>query len=307
MYIYRKLEEELKKKRITKSDLGKILSISSRTIAKINKKERIQMVVLKKIANYLDCKPTDLFEYAYDNQILQVLKDEKKAKISGGLYHELQVKLTYNSNHIEGSSLSEDETRLIYETNTLISECVINVNDIIETYNHFRAIDYIIDCAMEPLNEDIIKHIHLLLKQNTVDSSLDWFAIGDYKKRPNVVGGKETIKPDKVKEAMKKLLKEYSLKKNLKIEDIIQFHAEFEKIHPFQDGNGRVGRLIALKECLRFNIVPFIILDKKKAFYYRALSQWDNNQNYLIDTCLDGQDEFKKILKGLDNVISNQF
>lgn len=307
MYIYRKLEEELKKKRITKSDLGKILSISSRTIAKINKKERIQMVVLKKIANYLDCKPTDLFEYAYDNQILQVLKDEKKAKISGGLYHELQVKLTYNSNHIEGSSLSEDETRLIYETNTLISECVINVNDIIETYSHFRAIDYIIDCAMEPLNEDIIKHIHLLLKQNTVDSSLDWFAIGDYKKRPNVVGGKETIKPDKVKEAMKKLLKEYSLKKNLKIEDIIQFHAEFEKIHPFQDGNGRVGRLIALKECLRFNIVPFIILDKKKAFYYRALSQWDNNQNYLIDTCLDGQDEFKKILKGLDNVISNQF
>ena len=307
MYIYRKLEEELKKKRITKSDLGKILSISSRTIAKINKKERIQMVVLKKIANYLDCKPTDLFEYAYDNQILQVLKDEKKAKISGGLYHELQVKLTYNSNHIEGSSLSEDETRLIYETNTLISECVINVNDIIETYSHFRAIDYIIDCAMEPLNEDTIKHIHLLLKQNTVDSSLDWFAIGDYKKRPNVVGGKETIKPDKVKEAMKKLLKEYSLKKNLKIEDIIQFHAEFEKIHPFQDGNGRVGRLIALKECLRFNIVPFIILDKKKAFYYRALSQWDNNQNYLIDTCLDGQDEFKKILKGLDNVISNQF
>ena len=300
MYIYRKLEEELKNKGITKSDLGKILSISSRTIAKINKKERIQMVVLKKIANYLDCKPTDLFEYAYDNQILQVLKDEKKAKISGGLYHELQVKLTYNSNHIEGSSLSEDETRLIYETNTLISECVINVNDIIETYNHFRAIDYIIDCAMEPLNEDIIKHIHLLLKQNTINSNLGWFAIGDYKKRPNVVGGKETIKPDKVKEAMKKLLKEYSLKKNLKIEDIIQFHAEFEKIHPFQDGNGRVGRLIALKECLRFNIVPFIILDKKKAFYYRALAEWDNNQNYLIDTCLDGQDEFKKLLEKLN-------
>jgi Fic family protein len=209
--------------------------------------------------------------------------------------------MTYNSNHIEGSKLSEDDTRLIFETRTIlpVGEAV-PVDDVIETSNHFRCIDYAIDKALEPLNEDIIKHFHFLLKQGTKDSMIDYFAVGDYKKRANVVGGRETCKPKDVPAAMKNLIDEYSSKKNISIEDIVEFHAEFEHIHPFQDGNGRVGRLIAFKECLRWNIIPFIIEDSKKAFYYRGLTNWRQEKGWLIDTCLDGQDTFKGILRMLD-------
>ncbi|HCT17388.1 MAG TPA: cell filamentation protein Fic [Ruminococcaceae bacterium] len=237
--------------------------------------------------------------YSYDN-ILQILREEKHAKISGGLYHELQVRMTYNSNRIEGSRLTEDQTRLIFETRTIDAGDGIPVDDIIETSNHFRAIDYVIDKATEPLSEEIIKHIHLLLKQGTRDSSLEWFAVGDYKRRANTVGGKETCKPGEVPKAMDKLVTGFNSKSNITIDDIIELHADFEYIHPFQDGNGRVGRLIALKECLRFNIIPFIIEDSKKAFYYRGLANWNQEKGWLRDTCLDGQDTFKRILRLLD-------
>ncbi len=208
--------------------------------------------------------------------------------------------MTYNSNHIEGSKLSEDQTRLIFETRTLDVADNISIDDIIETSNHFRAIDYVIDHALEPLTEDIIKHLHLLLKQSTKDSNLDWFAVGEYKKIPNIVGGREACKPAEVKSAMATLIREYQKKTNISINDIVEFHANFEFIHPFQDGNGRVGRLIALKECLRFNITPFIIEDSKKSFYYRGLSNWKKDKACLLDTCLDSQDTFRRLLKTLD-------
>jgi Fic family protein len=301
MYSYKPLETRLHAIGLNKSDLSTNLGISSRTIAKISKGEKIATNVLKKISNFLGCKIEDLFTEILDNHILQILRDEKNAKIKGGLYHETQVRMTYNSNHIEGSKLSEDDTRLIFETRTIlpVGEAV-PVDDVIETSNHFRCIDYAIDKALEPLNEDIIKHFHFLLKQGTKDSMIDYFAVGDYKKRANVVGGKETCKPKDVPAAMKNLIDEYSSKKNINIEDIVEFHAEFEHIHPFQDGNGRVGRLIAFKECLRWNIIPFIIEDSKKAFYYRGLTNWRQEKGWLIDTCLDGQDTFKEILRMLD-------
>lgn len=296
MYSYKPLEHKLKEVGLTKSGLAAKLGISSRTIAKISKGEKIANNVLVRIADFLRCRPGDLVKEVCDNHILQILREEKEAKISGGLYHELQVRMTYNSNHIEGSRLTEDQTRLIFETRTIDVGDGIPVDDIIETSNHFRAIDYVIDKALEPLSEDIIKRLHLLLKQGTKDSSLAWFAVGDYKKRANTVGGRETCKPSEVPEAMAKLVEGYNSKSDITIDDIIEFHADFEHIHPFQDGNGRVGRLIALKECLRFNVVPFIIEDSKKAFYYRGLANWDRETGWLKDTCLDGQDTFKRLL-----------
>lgn len=300
MYSYQTLENKLAERNLTKSDLTKELGISSRTISKMAKGEKIADHVLGKIAVFLGCDVADLCQYESDNPLLQTLRDEKNAKISGGIYHELQVRMTYNSNHIEGSKLSEDQTRLIFETNTIDAGDGIPVDDIIETANHFRAIDYVIDVAEEKLTEDIIKHLHLLLKQSTKDSDLSWFAVGDYKKRANVVGGKETAKPKDVPAKMQKLLADYEAKETVTVEDIIAFHSDFEHIHPFQDGNGRVGRLIALKECLRFGIVPFLIEDSKKAFYYRGLSEWSQEKGYLTDTCLDGQDTFRRLLTLFD-------
>ena len=301
MYSYKPLETRLHAIKLNKSDLSTKLGISSRTIAKISKGEKIATNVLKKISDFLGCQVEDLFLEILDNHILQIFKEEKNAKIKGGLYHEIQVRMTYNSNHIEGSKLSEDDTRLIFETRTILAlDEAVPVDDVIETSNHFRCIDYAIDKALEPLNEDIIKHFHLILKQGTKDSMIDYFAVGDYKKRANVVGGRETCKPKDVPAAMEKYIDEYSSKKNITIEDIIASHAEFDSIHPFQDGNGRVGRLIAFKECLRWNIIPFIIEDSKKAFYYRGLTNWEQEKGWLIDTCLDGQDTFKAILRMLD-------
>lgn len=234
------------------------------------------------------------------NIILQTLREEKEARMPGGLYHELQVRMTYNSNHIEGSTLTEDQTRLIFETNTVDAADGIPVDDILETVNHFRAIDFVIDNANESLSESLIKELHRLIKQGTKDSTLPWFAVGDYKKRANMVGGQETAKPSDVQNCMQSLLNDYSENKCMKIEDVIAFHWKFESIHPFQDGNGRVGRLVALKECLKHNIVPFIIEDSKKAFYYRGLREWENEKGYLTDTCLDGQDTFKRLLASLE-------
>ena len=256
--------------------------------------------MLKKIADFLGCKAEELCRLVSDNALLQTLRDEKSIRMSGGLYHELQVRMTYNSNHIEGSKLSEDQTRLIFETNTVDVGEGIPVDDIIETVNHFRTIDYVIDVAEKPLTESIIKELHRILKQSTKDSTLSWFAVGDYKKRPNVVGGRETVKPKDVPVRMKALLDDYAALPAVTVNDIIRFHYSFERIHPFQDGNGRVGRLVALKECLRYGVVPFIIEDSKKMFYYRGLSEWEQEPGYLTDTCLDGQDTFRKLMAMFD-------
>ena len=300
MFSYEGLNERLQVKGINKSDLTEFLGISSRTIAKISKGEKISARTMAKIADYLACDPADLYREITDNRILQILRDEKEAKISGGLYHELQVRMTYNSNHIEGSKLSEDQTRLIFETNTIDVGDGIPVDDILETVHHFRAIDYVIDVAEEALSEEIIKRLHYILKHDTADSRLSWFAVGDYKKRANMVGGRETAKPKDVPVRMKYLLEAYNAKKDVTIEDVIALHADFEYIHPFQDGNGRVGRLVCLKECLRHSIIPFIIEDAKKAYYYRGLSEWKNERGWLTDTCLDGQDTFKRLMDMLD-------
>jgi len=226
-----------------------------------------------------------------------VLKEEKRGQKRGGIYHKIQIELTYNSNHIEGSRLTHDQTRYIYETNTIgATDEGVRVDDIIETTNHFRCIDEIIENAKHQLTEKIIKQLHFILKTGTSDAKKDWFLVGEYKKLPNEVGGKETTLPEKVEEEMKKLLAEYNGKKKVTLEDIIEFHVQFERIHPFQDGNGRVGRLIMFKECLKHGIVPFIIEDELKMFYYRGLGEWNQEKGYLIDTCLSAQDKFKAYL-----------
>ena len=297
MISYDKLVKILKQNGLKKSDLTKVLGISSRTIVKIGKGERIADNVLRKIAEYFGCLVEDLYREVCDNPVLQVLREEMEAKISGGLYHETQVRLTYNSNRIEGSKLSEAQTRLIFETNTIGMEDGVPVDDIIETSNHFRAIDYVIEHAEEELTEDFIKELHRILKTATSDSRLSWFRVGDYKAKPNTVGGMPTIYPNQVCVEIQKLLTWYTGIERVAFENIVEFHHRFEKIHPFQDGNGRVGRLIAFKECLRHNIVPFIIEDSKKMFYYRGLREWNNECGFLIETCLDGQDTYKALLK----------
>ena len=229
--------------------------------------------------------------------LLDILQEQKASKYSGGIYHKTQIDLTYNSNHIEGSSLTHDQTRYIFETNIIgMEKDVLNVDDVIETANHFRCINMIIDNARAALTEKFIKELHLILKSNTSDSRKDLFAVGDYKKMPNEVGGVDTALPEEVADKIKALLTEYNGKEEKTFEDILDFHVKFERIHPFQDGNGRVGRLIMFKECLKYNIVPFIIEDNMKMFYYRGLKEWNNEKGYLIDTCLTAQDKYKAYL-----------
>ena len=229
--------------------------------------------------------------------LLDILQEEKSSGYSGGIYHKTQIELTYNSNHIEGSSLTHEQTRYIFETNTIdVENGSLNVDDVIETANHFRIVSLIIDNAKSTLTQEFIKKLHLLLKNGTSDSRKDWFAVGGYKKLPNEVGGMNTTLPEEVPEKMKELLNEYNVKEEKSLEDILDFHVKFEKIHPFQDGNGRVGRLIMLKECLKYNIVPFIIEDDLKMFYYRGLAEWETEKGYLRDTCLTAQDRYKAYL-----------
>ena len=229
--------------------------------------------------------------------LLDILKEQKASKYSGGIYHKTQIELTYNSNHIEGSRLTHDQTRYIFETNTIgVEKEVLNVDDVIETVNHFHCIDIIIDSARAVLTEKFIKDLHFILKNGTSDSRKDWFAVGDYKKLPNEVGGMDTTIPEEVANKMKTLLMEYNAKDAKTFEDILDFHVKFERIHPFQNGNGRIGRLIMFKECLKNNIVPFIVDDNLKMFYYRGLKEWDNEKGYLTDTCLAAQDKYKAYL-----------
>ncbi len=229
--------------------------------------------------------------------LLEYLKREKADGVKGGIYHKIQVEMTYNSNHIEGSALTHEQTRYIYETNTVGTEnSSINVNDIIETVNHFKCIDMVIDSASRSLSEAFIKRLHMTLKSGTSDSRKEWFAVGEYKKLPNEVGGRETAKPEEVEGKIKGLIKRFNAIENKTFDNILEFHYEFEAIHPFQDGNGRVGRLILLKQCLDNNIVPFMIDDELKMFYYRGLHEWENERGYLRDTCLAAQDKFKAYL-----------
>ncbi len=245
-------------------------------------------------------KPTRVNQKSDELTLLQVLRREDRLRVKGGIYHKVQVELTYNSNHIEGNRLTEDQTRYIYETNTigaLKKYQGIRVDDVVETANHFRCIDFIIENANRKLSERMIKKLHFILKNGTSDSLEDWFAVGEYKKLPNEVGGQETTAPDKVANEMRKLLKKYHARKILDLHDLLAFHYEFERIHPFQDGNGRVGRLILFKECLRLNIVPFIIDEDLKLFYYRGLKEWPHESGYLTETCRAGQDKFEKNLE----------
>lgn len=230
--------------------------------------------------------------------LLDILQEQKASKCPGGIYHKTQIDLTYNSNHLEGSQLTHEQTRFIFETNTIgVQNEVLNVDDVIETANHFRCVDLIIDHAKEMLTEKFIKELHLTLKSGTSDSRKDWFAVGEYKKLPNEVGGMTTALPENVSAEMKALLASYATKAEKSLTDILDFHVRFERIHPFQDGNGRVGRLIMFKECLKYGIVPFIMEERLKLFYYRGLKEWDSEKGYLTDTCLTAQDTYKKYLE----------
>ena len=232
-----------------------------------------------------------------EETLLAFLKREKEAGLKGGIYHKIQIDLTYNSNHIEGSKLTHDQTRYIFETKTLgVTDKAVKVDDIVETVNHFRCIDLIIEGAHTKLTESFIKQLHFILKSGTTDSQKSWFKVGDYKMLENEVGGSETTKPSEVSGAIKALLKEYNSKSKITFDDILDYHVHFESIHPFQDGNGRVGRLIMFKECLKHNIVPFIITEELKMYYYRGIKNWKDERGFLRDTCLTGQDAMKATL-----------
>ena len=283
------------------SEISKLWNVSERSVRNYCAEGRIPgaMIVGKTWMIPSDAVKPDRKARVSNNKktLLDILKLEKESKLKGGIYHKVQIELTYNSNHIEGSRLTHDQTRYIYETNTIgLTEEVINVDDIVETANHFRCIDLIIDKANLNITENLIKQLHFILKNGTTDSRKNWFIVGDYKKLPNEVGGRATTSPEKVEDEVKYLIEWYKNIKNKTLNDIIEFHYRFEYIHPFQDGNGRVGRLLMFKECLKYNIVPFLIDDKLKMCYYRGLKEWKQEKGYLIDTCLAAQDQFKVYL-----------
>ncbi len=283
-------------KYLSVAEIAKKWNVAERTVRNYCSNGKITNAIIKGKTWYIpDTAQKPVKEK--EQTLLEILKEEKKSKISGRIYHKIQIELTYNSNHIEGSSLTHEQTRYIYETNTIgINDESVKVDDIVETVNHFRCIDTIIDNANYKLSENFIKDLHFMLKNGTTDSRKNWFAVGNYKKLPNEVGGIQTTSPNKVSYEIKKLLNSYNKKTKKTLEDLIDFHCKFEKIHPFQDGNGRIGRLILFKECLKNNIVPFIITEDLKFFYYRGLAQWNKQKGYLTDTCLTAQDKFKKYL-----------
>ena len=285
---------------LTASEIAKKWCVSERSVRNYCAQGRVEGAVLNGKTWQIPedaKKPERSNKKQQSKTLLDILQEEKTSKYSGGIYHKTQIDLTYNSNHIEGSRLTHEQTRFIFETNTIgVENEVLNVDDVIETVNHFRCIDMIIENAKANLTEKFVKELHLVLKTGTSDARKDWFAVGDYKKLPNEVGGVETALPEEVAVRMKELLAKYNAKENKTLEDILEFHVAFEKIHPFQDGNGRVGRLIMFKECLKYNIVPFIIEDNLKLFYYRGLKEWNKEKGFLTDTCLTAQDRYKKYL-----------
>ena len=301
-----KIKKYREEKKMTQMEVAEVLEVKPATISKYEAGAlEPNIESLKKLAELFvisvdELLKEDKFDVSKIN-ILEVLREQKSMKLKGNLYHNTQIVFAYNTNHIEGSKLTEDQTRYIYETNTLLTEkeSITNLDDIIETSNHFKLVDCMLDVADKDLTEEIIKKFHKILKEGTSDSRKNWFAVGDYKELTNEVGGLNTTAPKNVVRDMRKLLDWYGNLQKVTINEIIEFHAKFEKIHPFQDGNGRVGRIIAFKECLKNNIVPFIILDKDKLFYYRGLYQYQTNKEkgYLIDTCLNAQDQYIEMIK----------
>lgn len=286
---------------LSAAEAAKKWKISERSVRNYCAKGRVEGAVLKgktwKIPADAEKPQRSNTKTAKPQTLLEILQYEKAGRYSGGIYHKTQIEMTYNSNHIEGSRLTHDQTRYIFETNTIgVTGEAVNVDDVIETANHFRCIDFIIEHAKSALTEKMIKELHLMLKTGTSDARQEWFAVGAYKKMPNEVGGMETALPEDVAAEMQALLAAYSAQKAKTLEDILDFHVRFERIHPFQDGNGRVGRLIMFKECLKYNIVPFIIEDNLKMFYYRGLMEWGREKGYLTDTCLTAQDRYKAYL-----------
>ncbi len=300
-FSYDKLFKMLEIRGLSKTVLREKTGISTSTLAKLSKNENVGMEVLEKICIALDCQPGDILSYSIDvkNKLLSVLREEMQMNLKGGIYHLTQIKLAYNSNHMEGSKLSEDQTRYIYETNTIgvtNEKDIINIDDIIETINHFEAFRYMLNVAENDLSEAIIKEFHRILKDGTSDSRKEWFAVGDYKKKPNTVGERKTSAPKDVQHDIQILLNNYESIKVKTVEDIIAFHYQFERIHPFQDGNGRVGRLIMFKECLKNGITPIVIENQYKMFYYRGLKEFETEKGFLVDTCLNGQDMYQKLI-----------
>lgn len=286
---------------LSAAEAAKKWKISERSVRNYCAKGRVEGAVLKgktwKIPADAEKPQRINTKTAKTQTLLEILQYEKAARYSGAIYHKTQIEMTYNSNHIEGSRLTHDQTRYIFETNTIgVTGEAVNVDDVIETANHFRCIDFIIEHAKSALTEKMIKELHLMLKTGTSDARQEWFAVGAYKKMPNEVGGMATTLPEDVAAEMQALLAAYSAKKAKTLEDILDFHVRFERIHPFQDGNGRVGRLIMFKECLKYGIVPFIIEDNLKMFYYRGLKEWRREKGYLTDTCLTAQDRYKAYL-----------
>lgn len=301
-FCYDRLFQLARTRGLNKTALRELAGISTVTLAKLSKNEPVSMEVLEKLCRVLQCQPGDIFSYEEqsDNILLRTLREEVRMNLKGGIYHTTQIKLTYNSNHMEGSRLTEDQTRYIFETNTIgveDTDVAINVDDILETLNHFQAFRYMLEIAEVPLAEYIIKEFHKLLKAGTSDSRKEWFRVGDYKLKPNIVGDQETTPPEQVEADIQKLLWDYHSQEDKTIEDLIAFHYHFEKIHPFQDGNGRVGRLILFKECLKYGLTPVIIEDQYKQFYYRGLKEYPKEKGYLVDTCLNGQDMYAAIMK----------
>ena len=307
MSIGNKIKQYRELKKMTQKDIAEILEVEPGTISKYESgiiEPNIES--LKRLAVTFNITVDELIadEEKFDVSkinVLDVLREQKEMQLKGNLYHNTQIKFAYNTNHIEGSKLTEDQTRYIYETNTILfeGETIASVDDILETVNHFKLVDYMLDVADEELTEEIIKEFHKILKEGTMDSRKDWFNVGEYKKLANEAGTMLTSSPKQTPKDMQKLMEWYNSLTEITIKDIIEFHARFEKIHPFQDGNGRVGRIIAFKECLKNNIVPFIILDKDKLFYYRGLKEYQNKteKGYLIDTCLNAQDQYINMIE----------
>ena len=288
-------------KYITVAEIAEKWGVSERSVRNYCSMDRVEGAYLKGKTWMIPVdaqKPKRQKRKVAGSQLFMRLRDEKESGYKGGIYHKTQIDLTYNSNHIEGSTLTHDQTRYIFETNTIgLESQPVNVDDIIETVNHFKCIDYTIDNGHLKLTDNFIKELHKILKINSSDSRKDWFNVGEYKMMPNEVGGMATTEPQQVPLKMGKLLEKYNQMKTVNFDDILNFHVELERIHPFQDGNGRVGRLIMFKECLKYNIVPFIISEDLKMFYYRGLKEWDREKGYLRDTCLTAQDKYKAILE----------
>lgn len=308
MEIGERLKKYRENKKMTQKEIAEVLGVEPTTISKYETGLlEPSLTSVKRLAEIYDISLDELLKDEDDNfdvtyvNVWEILKEQKDMKLKGNLYHNTQIAFTYNTNHIEGNTLTEEQTRYIFETNTIFFEnkMITNVNDIIETTNHFKLIDYMIDIANDNITEDMIKEFHRILKTGTSDSQKECFNVGEYKKLPNSVGDIKTIAPKDVQKNIQKLLEWYNSLIQITIHEIIEFHAKFEKIHPFQDGNGRIGRIIAFKECLKNNIIPFIILDKDKLFYYRGLKEYQNNgeKGYLIDTCLNAQDQYKKMIE----------